>query len=78
VVEAALNHLSGTKGGVAGIYNRASYLPERTKAMQLWADRLIADRGRPRWSRCAAEPLHLFNYFRRTPLGLDSAEDRHP
>lgn len=41
VVEAALNHLSGTKAGVAGIYNRASYLPERTRAMQVWADSLL-------------------------------------
>ena len=32
-VEAAINYLSGNKGGVAGIYNRASYLPERTRAM---------------------------------------------
>jgi integrase len=41
VVEAALNHLSVTKAGVAGIYNRASYLPERTRAMQTWAHHLL-------------------------------------
>jgi len=29
VVEAIINHISGTKGGVAGIYNKALYLPER-------------------------------------------------
>jgi integrase len=38
VVEAALNHLSGVKAGVAGTYNKASYLPERIRAMQQWAD----------------------------------------
>jgi hypothetical protein len=38
MVEAALNHLSGHKAGVAGVYNKASYMPERTRAMQRWAD----------------------------------------
>jgi integrase len=42
VVEAALNHLSGHKAGVAGTYNKASWLPERVQAMQLWADLLEA------------------------------------
>jgi integrase len=40
VVEAILNHVSGHKGGVAGIYNRAQYMRERTEALQLWADHL--------------------------------------
>ena len=42
VVEAVLNHVSGSKGGVAGIYNRAQYLKERTAALNLWADHLAA------------------------------------
>jgi integrase len=42
VVEAILNHVSGHKGGVAGIYNRAQYLRERTEALQLWADHLMS------------------------------------
>jgi hypothetical protein len=29
VVEAILNHISGTKGGVVGVYNKALYLRER-------------------------------------------------
>src|SRR5262249_25084194 len=37
VVEAVLNHISGHKGGVAGIYNKAQYLPERRAALNLWA-----------------------------------------
>jgi integrase len=42
VIEAAVNHQSGHKGGVAGIYNRAVYAPEKAKAMQQWADHLMS------------------------------------
>jgi hypothetical protein len=42
VVEAVLNHISGHKGGVAGIYNKAQYLPERRAALALWAEHLTA------------------------------------
>jgi integrase len=38
VVEALLNHISGHKAGVAGIYNRASYLPEVKIALARWAE----------------------------------------
>jgi len=40
VVEACLNHLSGHRAGVAGVYNRASYGPEKRAALALWADRV--------------------------------------
>jgi integrase len=42
VVEAVLNHVSGHKGGIAGIYNRASYFPERKQALQMWGAHLLA------------------------------------
>jgi len=42
VVEAVLNHVSGTKGGVAGVYNRSTYAAEKRQALDLWADRLLA------------------------------------
>ncbi len=38
VVEAVLNHVSGSKAGVAGIYNRANYREEKRAAMALWAE----------------------------------------
>lgn len=38
IVEAALNHVSGHKGGVAGIYNRANYAIQKRKAMVQWAE----------------------------------------
>jgi integrase len=47
VIEAVVNHVSGHKGGVAGIYNRASYEPEKRAALNLWAEHLLAvDEGR--------------------------------
>ena len=45
VVERILNHTSGSLGGVAGIYNRFSYLPEMRQALEAWAahvDRIVA------------------------------------
>ena len=42
VVEAILNHVSGSKGGVAGVYNKALYLRERSEALNLWADHLLS------------------------------------
>jgi hypothetical protein len=42
IIEALLNHVSGHKAGVAGIYNRASYLPERRHALALWAEHVMA------------------------------------
>lgn len=37
VIEATVNHVSGTRGGVAGIYNRSLLLPERRAALERWA-----------------------------------------
>jgi integrase len=38
VIEAVLNHVSGHKAGVAGVYNRAIYAREVRNALALWAD----------------------------------------
>jgi integrase len=40
VIEAVLNHVSGHKAGVAGIYNRSSYERETRAALALWADHI--------------------------------------
>jgi integrase len=42
VVEAVLNHISGHKAGVAGVYNRASYALEKRQALDLWAAHVLA------------------------------------
>jgi integrase len=38
VIEAALNHTSGSKRGVAGIYNRSSYERQKRAALDRWAE----------------------------------------
>lgn len=48
IVEAVLNHVSGHKAGVAGVYNRATYDKEKRAALALWAEHVLAlveDRG---------------------------------
>ena len=40
VIEAVVNHISGHKGGIAGIYNRASYAEEKRDALARWADHI--------------------------------------
>jgi integrase len=48
IVEAVLNHISGHKSGVAGIYNRATYAEEKRQALCRWADHLMTViEGRP-------------------------------
>ena len=42
VVEATLNHISGYRSGVAGVYNRASYIEQKTAALDLWARHVAA------------------------------------
>jgi len=40
ICEAIANHVSGHKGGVAGIYNRARYENEMRQALELWANKV--------------------------------------
>ncbi len=40
IIEAVVNHRGGHKAGVAGIYNRATYEPEKKRALAIWADHL--------------------------------------
>lgn len=42
VIETVLNHVSGSKAGIAGVYNRAMHLPERRTALALWAGHVVA------------------------------------
>ena len=47
VIEQVVNHVSGSRGGVAGTYNRSTLLPERRAALERWAthvDALVAGR----------------------------------
>jgi integrase len=40
VTEAIVNHVSGHKGGVAGVYNKAAYFAEKREALEKWAAHL--------------------------------------
>jgi hypothetical protein len=40
VIELALNHVSGHKAGVAGIYNRSKMTEAVREGLQRWADHL--------------------------------------
>jgi integrase len=58
IVEAVLNHVSGHKAGVAGVYNRAAYAGEKTAALELWAkhiDRLVSGKCREKAARRVLE-----------------------
>jgi integrase len=38
IIEAVLNHVSGHKAGVAGVYNRSTYAAEKRAALEIWAN----------------------------------------
>ena len=42
IIEAVLNHVSGHQGGVAGIYNRATYAAEKAQALAIWDEHVAA------------------------------------
>jgi integrase len=42
VIEAVLNHVSGQRAGIAGIYNRAPYKAEKAQALEKWATHILA------------------------------------
>jgi integrase len=48
VIEQILNHVSGHKSGVAGVYNRATYDQQVKAALERWANHVLAlVEGRP-------------------------------
>ena len=42
VVEAVLNHVSGYRAGVAGVYNRSLYAAEKRDALVRWGSHVEA------------------------------------
>jgi integrase len=45
IIEAVVNHISGHRGGIAGIYNKAVYLDERRRALEAWAKLVTSPAG---------------------------------
>ncbi len=46
VTEAVLNHISGSRGGIAGVYQRHDWAAEKRAALDAWAIRVIRTVGR--------------------------------
>jgi hypothetical protein len=42
IIEAIVNHQSGHKAGVAGIYNRSQYQKEKREALARWDSHVAA------------------------------------
>ena len=42
IIEAVLNHVSGHKGGIAGVYNRANYAAEKAAALTRWDEHVAS------------------------------------
>lgn len=42
IIEAAINHVSGAKAGVAGVYNRHQYNSEKRVAFNLWSENIAS------------------------------------
>ncbi|WP_353390832.1 site-specific integrase [Brucella sp. NBRC 14130] len=55
IVEACLNHISGFRSGVAGVYNRATYEPEKREALEKWADSLSGTLNEPTVNKIARD-----------------------
>lgn len=53
VTESVLNHLSGAKSGVAGVYQRHDWAKEKKEALEAWADHLAAVTQESAWPRAA-------------------------
>jgi hypothetical protein len=42
VIEMVLNHMSGSRAGVAGVYNRSRLEGAKRQALEAWAESLMA------------------------------------
>jgi hypothetical protein len=42
VIEMLVNHLSGHRRGVAGVYDKAKHLLERRRALEAWGAHVVA------------------------------------
>jgi integrase len=56
VVEAITNHISGSRAGVAGVYNRSVYAAEKRAAVDLWGAHVMRQRRLQNIARWRARP----------------------
>lgn len=55
VTEAVLNHISGSRSGIAGVYQRYDYQPEKRAALDAWATEIMAIVGQANLSEPRAD-----------------------
>jgi integrase len=48
VIEAIVNHIGAAKAGIAGVYNRATYLKEKRETLERWASYVVGQVDAPR------------------------------
>jgi integrase len=53
IIEATLNHVTGHKAGVAGIYNRSNYSDAVRDALALWGEHVLKFVGQAKRGRAA-------------------------
>ena len=56
VADRLLNHVEGTIRGVAAVYQRGEFLPERKAVLEAWAAHVLACAGRDAGASASAEP----------------------
>jgi len=61
IIEAVLNHYSGHKRGVGGIYNRSRYERDVRNALALWEDRIVLQATRRCCTRISANSIRSFS-----------------
>ena len=52
VTEAVLNHVSGSRAGIVGIYQRHHWTDEKRAALDLWAQHVAKAVGKGKWDSC--------------------------
>jgi integrase len=59
VTEAVLNHISGSRGGIAGVYQRHDWAAEKRAALDTWSAHVISvDKGRVKGANVVRMPLN--------------------
>ncbi|GAC1569573.1 MAG: site-specific integrase [Novosphingobium sp.] len=75
VTESVLNHISGTRAGVAGVYNLYNYFPEKQAALQSWdrrlSDLLVPAMGQSATSGRGDQSIRPAQRYRPPGLGAD-------
>ena len=56
VADRLLNHVEGAIRGVAAVYQRGEFLPERKAALEAWAGHVLACARREAEASASAEP----------------------